>query len=259
MYQESKIGNGDSSDNGDPARIYPDGNFLGEQPSDDAIAAEKAPAAEIIGPSTVEVETDNGKRKLQGQDLEVTVKRHADETRGLPERLEGGWQILDQLDLAPGMVYVYNYKLNKSKPARVAELLKLQPFKDGEPIPVIRTGGKLDSEFSPGFKGDKWSVIKSLGCGVYKVGRRNGEKTEVKLQLKSQLINAQIAELQQRIKNINESFGQVGPSVDSEAYQNVMKFTADITDWKNKLDESERLGKGSEDEVKRIMDANKKK
>jgi len=121
---------------------------------------------------------------FQGQDAEVTVERYGG------KRIEGGWEVVGFYENNPDIVQVQNIKSRSQKPVELTDLIKLQPFKEGESVSVIRDNRFLDKE--------KWKISMAMGNGNYHVVKVEGKVKLGKWVTKKDLIKAQIAELKVR-------------------------------------------------------------
>jgi hypothetical protein len=188
------------------------------------------PTPELEGQKeiTPQSEPAEGKVELQkpeefkGEDAEVTVKRTSGE-------LEGGWEVLGPDKKKEGYVVVYNHERHKEKTVNIEKLMKLQPFQEGDKVPVIRTKGKIDSE--------GWVIKKGIGYGWYQVEKTiEGKPPKTESVRKSALIEAKIAELESRRENIT-AWGDV-TSHDRPILEEIEE---NLKYWQDKLKTTERL------------------
>jgi len=172
-------------------------------------------ASDNIEADSETTEAVEPKENFEAEDAEVTIKR----TNG---ELEGGWEVFGPDKKKEGRVIIKSPGRKLEKSVSVEELLKLQPFQDGESVPVIRSGGKVDSE--------GWTILKSLGCGIFRVVKIIEGKPVTKILRKSALINAKIVELKlekEKITAWNDSI--------SEDYKAIKRIDDDMKYWQAKL------------------------
>ena len=189
-------------------------------------------------------ESAEPKNEFQGQDAEVTVGRKLDRKTGKYKYFEGGWEVMGLDKKNPENVVVAHRGKKVEKKINVKKLMGLQPFQEGESVPVIRSDGKVDLE--------RWTIETRLGVGNFFVVKAIEGKVENKIITKSFLIGAKLAEIKLRIaaekKDIeSKSLGDPIP----DDYRGLQKIEEEQRYWQDKLDTITRRAQEAIDRARR--------
>lgn len=192
---------------------------LSEPVNDDWLASDK-----------VEVEKKESKVEFIGEEAEVTIKRSNGE-------IEGGWECVGPTPGKDGYVTVHNRKQSKIKNIKREELLKIQPFKEGDNVTVRRSNGKVD--FSP------WVIDKSFGGGYYAVTATIDAKINTKFVKKHDLIEARISQLEGQVRTMlayNDIIAKDREIID--------RIEREIKYWRDKLETIDIINKEAQEKAK---------